>query len=1004
MFQAAQKHHGVDQHSEIDVFGNCPTEFSQIKEGPFQVIKKTRNLNKCSHRESLRQDFMTTAFDPNSGIKSNPFLQGKYRAELKLKGGIPQVITVDEDYLYVPFSNGDKGAKANVHSQLKFGGVIKENIKVSCNVPRSLIFEDPHPILADKSCVGPILKALTGTANAIYTNVQEDTASRFNGVRKMMRTASKKDLMAVYSQVRAGAGFKNKDTGRKVFLDALFRARTGDAVEVGMDIYRSNGLDKTESTIFFATLNFVDHVTEGALSAATNLLTSPNLPRQAYLGVGALVRKFCRQHSCDDVKALNGLFVILQSKLNGNPSNREAENVALAALKAVRNAGRVNNAIVGKIIEIAQDKQAPTRLRIGALEAYLADPCNDRFRDSAISIMKDVQLDSELRIKAYLALAQCPNGKAATAVKTVIDNEPSIQVGGFIVSHLATLRSSTNPDKALAKAQLGEIRTTKKFPLDFRQYSFNGEYSYNIDMLGAAESIEGNVIFSQKSYIPRSLALNMSVELFSQRYNFLEVDVRQENLDDVVASYFGPNADFNVKDNDELIKSSTQQFQKAANVIGDKIKSYRQRREVNKNQVESFAKQLTGKQSPLNGDLDLDLSIRLFGSELLFCSFNERVQNYSADAVADSIVDAMEKAEDHIENLDKSITQNFMFLDSEVSYPTSTGFPIRLSVEGTASSHVKASSQVPEKNQYKFSFVPSISVEVASRFIIDAAVVESGLTVVGNLYSSLGGAGEFKWKETDFDASFTLPLEKQELLTVTHNIVFETREPCGTEAKVPLKFVQSKDFSVCLDQLKSYIGLTFCADVNQPNIGEAAANVLPYPLNGNSKLSVTILKNDFGRIRFSNKFVPSGVKGNLALMDKADKPKTFLDYDVDLATPAIIIKLASPEISGVFEAVMVRTLGNLYGLVRLASNQIEYFVKLGITYSGPNERIVMKPIMIYKAGQGEPQPLPYHITGQIIGEQWGEGKKYIFDNIKLVTPHRPPIGVAGYISIIPFFF
>lgn len=267
----------------------------------------------------------------------------------------------------------------------------------------------------------------------------------------------------------------------------------------------------------------------------------------------------------------------LQSKLNAKPANRDAENVVLSALKAIRNAGYVNNPLVGKIIELAQDKQAPSRIRVAALEAYLASACNDRFRDSAINLLKDTQIDSEIRIKAYLALAECPNGKAATAVKTVLDNEPSIQVGGYIVTHIATLLSSANPDKALAKAQLGNIKTTKKFPIDFRQYSFNGEYSYDFDSLGVGESVEGNVIYSQKSYLPRSLSLNLTVELFGHRYNFLELETRQENLDALFSSYFGPKGEVIREDYKDVIKSGADKFRGISNKIGEKIKSFKRK-------------------------------------------------------------------------------------------------------------------------------------------------------------------------------------------------------------------------------------------------------------------------------------------------------------------------------------------------------------------------------------------------------------------------------------------
>lgn len=107
-----------------------------------------------------------------------------------------------------------------------------------------------------------------------------------------------------------------------------------------------------------------------------------------------------------------------------------------------------------------------------------------------------------------------------------------------------------------------------------------------------------------------------------------------------------------------------------------------------------------------------------------------------------------------------------MFLDSEVSYPTSTGFPIRLGVEGTASTHVKASSYLPDTDDFKFSLIPSISAEVKAQFIVDAAVFESGLTVVGNLYSSVGGAVEASYS---LDCKiFFLPI----LTTIISTLIF----------------------------------------------------------------------------------------------------------------------------------------------------------------------------------------------------------------------------------------
>lgn len=42
-------------------------------------------------------------------------------------------------------------------------------------------------------------------------------------------------------------------------------------------------------------------------------------------------------------------------------------------------------------------------------------------------MLKNIEEDSELRIKAYLALVDCPNGPVANALKELIDEEPSNQ-------------------------------------------------------------------------------------------------------------------------------------------------------------------------------------------------------------------------------------------------------------------------------------------------------------------------------------------------------------------------------------------------------------------------------------------------------------------------------------------------------------------------------------------------------------------------------------------------
>lgn len=146
------------------------------------------------------------------------------------------------------------------------------------------------------------------------------------------------------------------------------------------------------------------------------------------MGVGTLAGRFCKEHSCKNVDELNKLSQKFLSKLgDGKGANRQQENEIIYVLKALGNINFLNDAVVGKVIAIARNNKAPNRLRAAALETYLADACNDKLRDSALALLKDINLDSEIRIKAYLVLAQCPNGKVANALKALLEDEPSYQ-------------------------------------------------------------------------------------------------------------------------------------------------------------------------------------------------------------------------------------------------------------------------------------------------------------------------------------------------------------------------------------------------------------------------------------------------------------------------------------------------------------------------------------------------------------------------------------------------
>ncbi|XP_023030403.2 retinoid- and fatty-acid binding glycoprotein apolipophorin [Leptinotarsa decemlineata] len=1006
LFQANLK-----QSYETDVFGLCPTEIVQHQEGNILVIQKSRHLNKCGYREHLRQDFFSTTFNQNSEIKSSPILDGEYNAKLKVKNGILDQATAVENYLYVPFSVGKQGAKAQVTSKLQFKGTAKDTKVNKCSVPKTILFDNPHSVPTPTNNVNTILNAVKAVDKSIDVVVGEQTAKEFINLVKTIRSSKKADLLSVYNQVRSGAGLKDKVACKKAFLDALLQAGTGETIEVAVTLLKNNELNDVEKYMVYIGLSLVRYVNEASLTSAAALLDQPHLSYEAYLGIGNLAGRFCGQQSCENVPAVNKLSQKLIQKLGtGKPANRQAENDMVYILKSLRNFGHLTDSGIQKIIAIAQNKQVPNRLRVVALETYLADACKDKLRNSALHILQDIQQDSEVRIKAYQVLAQCPTAKIGTAVKALLEKEPSNQVGGYIVSHIRNIKASANPDKDLAKQHLG-FSVPKKFPIDFRKWSYNGEFSYAVDTLGIAASSEANVIYSQDSFLPRSTSLNLTGQVFGHTFNFLEISTRQENLDKLVEHYFGPKGILSTSSVGDLFNANDKLAGKLWKRLEQKLSStLRSRRDVTKAEIDNIGKAVQIKENALNKDLDLDLSVKAFGSEVFFTNLNIYQEGLTPEAIIDKIVDNFAKGLDSLKSYKETLRSNIIFLDVEFDYPTGLGFPLRIAAEGTANVQVQTEGAVDVRSllagkdtNIHVKLIPSASIEVTGRLTLDASVIENGLKTVSTLYTATGGdltINIFNGGK-GYDVKFGLPVQEQKILAGSHEIVFNSRDQSGHDTTTSLKFAQSKDFSICVDQLSPFIGLAFCAEMNGPNVAGEQTPILPFPLSGDAKFFVSIENENLKEFHYRTSY--EKFKSGEILFEAIGKNREKLlglQVSAQISPEIFLLSvLDSAQIKAHAEGRITNNNQEKSLMVRVGQNQVEWYGKVGVAISGSPNRAQYRPILEYRPPAGSQGQLPLKVDGQIVVEQNGRNNKYVFDNIKVTLPNNQILNLNGNIGV-----
>ena len=143
-------------------------------------------------------------------------------------------------------------------------------------------------------------------------------------------------------------------------------------------------------------------------------------------------------------------------------------------------------------------------------------------------------------------------------IKYTLEREEVNQVGSFVWSHLTNLMETSNPLKQDIRSILEDESLKKDFNMDSRKFSRNYEWSFFLEKLNTGASVESNMIWSSKSFIPRSLMANLTVDLFGQSVNLLEIGGRIEGLEYFMETYFGPNGYFAEK----TVKEATKQVVK----------------------------------------------------------------------------------------------------------------------------------------------------------------------------------------------------------------------------------------------------------------------------------------------------------------------------------------------------------------------------------------------------------------------------------------------------------
>ena len=491
--------------------------------------------------------------------------------------------------------------------------------------------------------------------------------------------------------------------------------------------------------------------------------------KNAIMGAASLLQHYCQTDSnCMSEESVTGLVSAIEQKLGSacrSTTIEEKENI-LVVLRALKIVGQWNKQDV--LSSCFMDVSNPSEVRVAAIETYKSAPCSYD-KSQVIEIYSNAKYDSELRINAYLALMTCPTEENIELVKGKLMSESANQVGTFVWTHLYNLQESASHEKQWIRTLIGEESLKIKFNSTAIQFSRNMETSFYMEELGLGSTVESNVIFSSNSFLPRSGMFNLSFDLFGESINFIEVGGRFEGFEIFAQKFFGTDGYYP----DETIEGI--------------LKALRQ----GKQEEETTFEHMWGhEESQPEGSYYM----RLFGTDVQYHNFHgidniyEMQPRFDLSAFLTQLMNSGET----------QYSKSYKFVDTELQYPTMSGFPLSLKLNGTANIGFKVDGEFSMRGFTDMDIhghvYPSAAFEMDASMMVDTHFAKSGMKMRLNGQTSVMLDGNLKVDNSKIvDITLNMPKQEQiQLLSVKSDlVVIKNNEELGPKSDDTTKIESS---------------------------------------------------------------------------------------------------------------------------------------------------------------------------------------------------------------------
>uniref|UniRef100_A0A9L0I8T8 Vitellinogen open beta-sheet domain-containing protein n=1 Tax=Equus asinus TaxID=9793 RepID=A0A9L0I8T8_EQUAS len=345
--------------------------------------------------------------------------------------------------------------------------------------------------------------------------------------------------------------------------------------------------------------------------------------------------------------------------------------------------------------------------------------------------------------------------------------------------------------------------------------------------------MEGTLLFSPASFLPRSATANLTVHALGRAFNLLELGLRLENAEEIAGKLFGPKSFWGQEEEREAHPEKPPEPEPGptAQAASPDCPGERSRK---MRDLQQKVAQRRGERRALR----CELSMKGFGHELSFVDCGETRSPATRRSLS-----LAELAIRLLKGQEVQVNRRLNLLLEELTFPTMSGLPARLALHASAAISVRVRGTADFQRLSDFSVngyvKPSALLQISAQMGTAGALGQAGLRWVTGVRgtASLDGGVQAR-RGRDLKVHLNTPEEEAvELLSFSSKLYLVTADGTQTLGHVP---GPSEARSCTHKEVAHTWGWQLCTEVAWPAAGQ------PHLLSVPVSVVVTLKKQDRG--------------------------------------------------------------------------------------------------------------------------------------------------------------